>query len=51
MVDEDEEEYYEDDTPAAEQEIGVLQMLRQHQQDDGDEAEAVFGAGFEDEEY
>lgn len=49
-VDED-EEYYDDDTAITEPEMGVLQMLRQHQQNDGDEADEIFGAGFEEEDY
>lgn len=31
--------------------MGVLQMLRQHQQDEADETEAMFEAGLGDEDY
>ncbi|KRT83240.1 hypothetical protein AMK59_4279 [Oryctes borbonicus] len=53
---EEEEEYYEDDTFVAEDnrvddsEVGMLQMLQQHR-DDGDEADVVFGTGYDEDDY
>ncbi|KAK4885158.1 hypothetical protein RN001_001429 [Aquatica leii] len=47
------EDYYEDDEEdvVAETEVGVLQMLRQHQQNGADEAEDIYGIEYDEEEY
>lgn len=48
-----EEDYEEDDGQAQDEsrdEIGVMQLLRQHR-DTADEAEEYFGRGYDDEEY
>ncbi|GJQ76666.1 putative DNA-templated transcriptional preinitiation complex assembly [Trypoxylus dichotomus] len=56
LAQEEVEEDYEDDSFVAEDsrvdesEVGMLQMLQQHR-DDGDEADVVFGTGYDEEDY
>ncbi|KAF5294970.1 hypothetical protein FQR65_LT10613 [Abscondita terminalis] len=47
------DDYYEDDEDevAGESEVGVLQMLRQHQQNGTEEAEDIYEMGYDEEEY
>ncbi|KAF2894830.1 hypothetical protein ILUMI_11344 [Ignelater luminosus] len=47
----DDEDYEDDYEEPTESEMGVLQMLRQHQQNETDETEAMFEAGLADEDY
>ncbi|KAF5271769.1 hypothetical protein FQA39_LY08092 [Lamprigera yunnana] len=46
------DDYYEDeDETAVESEVGVLQMLRAHQQNGDDEVEDIYGMGYDEEDY
>lgn len=54
-VEEELEEDYEDDDNQvpedATNEMGVMQLLRQHREDADESEEFIFGSGYEEEEY